>query len=247
MRLQDSSRKASYNDLQVQRTVKEQKQKERMERTKREQVRKQQEMKEELNDFKETSLSLFQIDKILLLTSIFSIIICIISIVEMSFNVTFSCIISIIFSILVGKSSFKKNEDRQLTNQLLWELSQALYNFIDIKIPFEVFSNKKKWLDTYTVFGCLIYIICSSSNIFYGLITIMIIISYLVSFSMKDIESISARVKYITVSLFIGLIVKSIFRYVYSGLITFDAMNVILLNIFTILKIYADRTVIYHI
>ena len=68
MRLQDSSRKASYNDLQVQRTVKEQKQKERMERTKREQVRKQQEMKDlktEIKELKDKGNSVREIAKIL--------------------------------------------------------------------------------------------------------------------------------------------------------------------------------------
>lgn len=246
MRLQDFNRKASYNDLQVQHTIKEQKQKEKLEKNKREQLKKQQEIKEEYEDFKSSSLQLFKIDKFLLFTIIFSLILCIISIIQTSFSVTISCIISILFTILVGKSSFKKNEERQLTNTLLWNLSQSLYDFIDLKIPFEVFSNKKKWLDMYTVFGFIIYIICSSTNILYGLISVMIIISYIVSFSMKDIESVYSHVKIICIALFIGILFKPIFSYLYNGILIFDSMNVVLLNIFTIIKIYTYRTIIYH-
>ena len=133
-----------------------------------------------------------------------------------------------------------------MTNTLLWNLSQSLYDFIDLKIPFEVFSNKNKWLDMYTVFGTILYICCNSSNILYGLVTIMIIISYLVSFAMKDIENIHSRVRFICIGLFIGVFVKSIITYTVSGIMTFDAMNVVLLNIFTIIKIYTDKIVIYH-
>ena len=98
----------------------------------------------------------------------------------------------------------------------------------------------------YTVFGVIIYIICSSSNIFYGLVTVMIIISFLVSFSMKDIEGIYSHVKIIVIALFIGIFFKSMFNYICSGIVTFDTMNVILLNLFTILKIYTKQLTIYH-
>ena len=246
MKLQDSNQKASYNDLQVQHTVREQKEKEKMERNKKEQQKRQQKMKESYDDFRYSSLKLLQIDKLLLFTIIFSIIFAIVSLVQGSFTASFSCIISAIFTLLVGKSSFKKNENQKLTNQLLYNLSQSLYDFIDIKIPFEVFSNKQKWLDMYTVFGFIIYIICPSSNILYGIVTIMIIISYLVSFSMKDVENIYTHVKIIVVALFIGIFVKFIVGYFILGLLNFDSMNIILLNIFTILKIYSDRIVIYH-
>ena len=73
MILQDSHRKASYNDLQVQHTVKEQKQKEQIERNKKEQLKRQQEMKDTYDEFRTTSLKLFQIDKLLLFTFIPSI------------------------------------------------------------------------------------------------------------------------------------------------------------------------------
>lgn len=246
MRLQDSNRKASYNDLQVQHTVKEQKQKERMEQNKREQLKRQQELKESYDDFRYSSLKLLKIDKFLLITFIYCIIFSIIAISQMSFIISISCIISAIFTLLVGKSSFQKHEDKKLTNTLLWNLSQSLYDFIDLKIPFEVFSNKKKWLDMYTVFGVIIYIICSSSNIFYGLVTVMIIISFLVSFSMKDIEGIYSHIKIIVIALFVGIFFKSMFNYICSGIVTFDTMNVILLNLFTILKIYTKQLTIYH-
>lgn len=246
MILQDSHRKASYNDLQVQHTVKEQKQKEQIERNKKEQLKRQQEMKDTYDEFRTTSLKLFQIDKLLLFTFIYCIIFFFISLSQFSFAVSISCLISTIFTILVGKSSFKKNEERKLTNTLLWNLSQSLYDFIDIKIPFEVFSNKQKWLDMYTVFGVIIYSCCSSNNILYGLITAMIFISYLVSFSMKDLESVYSHVKILTIALFIGIILKSIISYLYIGIVSFDAMNVFLLNIFTIIKIYTNKTVIYH-
>lgn len=246
MRLQDSNRRASYNDLQVQHTVKEQKRKEQMAREKQEKLQQQEELRETYNDFKYTSLKLFKIDKFLLITVFFCIFFFIYSLIQGSFGNIFSCIISIIFTILVGKSSYKKNDEPKLTNTLIWNLSQSLYDFIDLKIPFEVFSNKQKWLDTYTVFGVIIYILCSPTNILYGLITTLIIISYLVAFSMKDLKGIYNRVKIIIIALFIGIIVHPILNYVLSGTIVFQSMNVILLNLFTILKIYTNNTTIYH-
>lgn len=63
---------------------------------------------------------------------------------------------------------------------------------------------------------------------------------------MKDLESVYSHVKILTIALFIGIILKSIISYLYIGIVSFDAMNVLLLNIFTIIKIYTNKTVIYH-
>ena len=246
MNLKDSNRRASFNDLQVQRAVREQKQKELAEKVAKEEEEKKQERAEEIEDFKNTSLRLSQINKFLLISIIYCIVFTIISLLNGLFLTGISCIICAIFTLFIGKVSYQKNEDRKLTNTLLWNLSQSLFDFIDLKIPYDVFPNKDRLLATFTFFGILVYTIFPSSNVFYGITTAMIIVSYLVSFAMKDVESIHRFVKPMITALFIGLFTKPILYYVLIGTLEFDAMNMILLNIFTIIRIYTEKIAIYH-
>lgn len=244
--MRDSNRKASFNDLQVQKAVKEQRDKEYREKKLREQQQKQEERQQDIDDFKNTTLHFYQMDKKLLITMIYSLFFALISLYQLSITTSISCLICMIFTLLVGKSSFQKNGDRKLTNTILYNMSQGIFDFIDFKIPFEIFPNKNKWLSTYTFLGIIIYSICPSSNILYGLVTVMIIISYIVSFSMKDVESINKYATIITTPLLIGLFVKAILNYLFIGILSFDAMNVLLLNLFTIVKIYTYHVTIYH-
>lgn len=246
MNLKDSNRRASFNDLQVQKTVKEQKEKELRAKQQREQDKKKKERQEDIDDFKNTTIHFYQMEKGLLIAMIFCIILGIIAGVQMSIATCISCFICAIFTLLVGKSSFQKHGDKKLTKTVLYNMSQGIFDFIDLKIPFDVFPNKDKWLAAYTFFGFIVYIICPSSNVLYGLVTIMIAISYIVSFAMKDVESINKFSSIITTPLLIGIFVKTILNYMFVGMLSFDAMNIILLNIFTIIKIYTYHVVIYH-
>ena len=103
MNLKDSNRRASFNDLQVQRAVREQKQKELAEKVAKEEEEKKQERAEEIEDFKNTSLRLSQINKFLLISIIYCIVFTIISLLNGLFLTGISCIICAIFTLFIGK------------------------------------------------------------------------------------------------------------------------------------------------
>ena len=49
-------------------------------------------------------------------------------------------------------------------------------DFIDYKIPYELYDNAETWLDMYTILGMFVFAFLPSDNIFYGLVLVLLIL-----------------------------------------------------------------------
>jgi len=247
MRLEDEKQRSSFNDLQIEKVIQEQRQKEFNEKQRYFQNMKQEQRDFEIEEFHNNSLPLFQMDIWFLLTTIYSLIMCGIGAFTGYYGIAISCLIACICMIFIGKCSYRKYTEPQITNTILWNLSQSLFDFIDIKIPFETLNNKDRLIDLSTVLCCIVFLICKPGFILYGIAMTLMLLSIIIAFSMKDVPLIYSRARVIVIFLFIGLILKSIFYSIFDGILYFDAMNIVLLNIFNMIKIYTDDLEIYHI
>ena len=226
------------NDLQFEKNIKQQRLKEQQEQMALERMEKKEARKEKIKLYKQTSTPIYKIKKSFILTSILCFILGLIALTSgFIFDAIFS-IFSGLATIIVGQNLRFSNTQPKLTNTILYNLSTSIKNFIDYKIPYEIFENEERWMDMFTVLGMFAFVILQSSNPLYGMAIIMICLVFLIAFAMNDIESINSHTNVLITACFIGIIVKLVYQYIYMGMIDIDFANIVLINIFSILSVF---------
>ena len=229
------------NDLQFEKNIKEQKSKQAKEAAALERFEKKEARREKIKEYKQNTVPIYKVKK----SFIIAFIICIILGLVALFN---GFIIDAVFSIIAGIGSMVLgqnmrigNSQPKLTNTILYNIHKSFKDFIDYKIPYEIFENEKSWMDMYTVLGMLVFIALPSKNIFYGLAVVMILITFLIAFANNDTKGIYNHAKLVVPACFIGLIVKVVYNYIYMGTIDIDLANVVLINLFATISAYTKE------
>lgn len=226
------------NDLQFEKNIKEQNAKEQKEALALERFEKKEARREKIKEYKKNTIPIYKVKKSFLIATILCFILGLVAL----FN---GFIIDSIFSvftgfatIILGQNVRVGNTQPKLTNTILYNIHKSLKDFIDYKIPYEIFENEKSWMDMYTVLGMIIFIILPSKNIFFGFVIVMLIITFLIAFAANEIDDIYNHTKLLVPACLIGLIVKVIYQNLYMGTIDIDLANVVLANIFAIINVY---------
>lgn len=232
------------NDLQFEKNIKEQRIKERQDQIAIEKFEKREARKEKIKEYKANTVPIYKVKKSFLITTILCVILGLIALFKGFIGESIFTIISGIITFIVGQNIRLGNSQPRLTNTILYNISKSLKDFIDYKIPYEIFENENTWSDMYTVLGMFVFAIIPSDNIFYGLVLIMIILTFFISFASTNISNIYNHVKLLIPACVIGLIIKAIIQYMYMGVIDIDLTNIVLINIFTIIAAYTENLTI---
>lgn len=226
------------NDLQFEKNIKEQKIKKAQEQIALEKLEKKEERKDKIKAYKQNTTPIYKIKKSLILTVILCFILSLIALFSGFITDAIFTAIAGIGTLVLGQNIRFGNLQPKLTNTILYNLSKSIKDFIDYKIPYEIFENEKNWMDMYTVLGMIAFTVLPSDNIFYGLAIVMIFLVFIIAFAINEIEDIYTHTKLLVPICFIGVIVKLIFQYIYMGTIDIDLANIVLINIFSIINVY---------
>ena len=229
------------NDLQFEKNIKEQRSKEAKEAIALEKYEKKEARKEKIKEYKQNTVPIYKVKKTFLIAFILCIILGLLALFNGFITDAVFSFIAGIGSIIVGQNLRIGNSQPKLTNTILYNIHKSFKDFIDYKIPYEIFENEKSWMDMYTVLGMLAFILLPSKNILYGLSIAMILMTFLIAFANNDTKGIYNHAKLIVPACFIGLIVKVVYNYIYMGMIDIDLANVVLINIFAIISTYTKE------
>lgn len=227
------------NDLQFEKNIKEQQLKEQREQFALEKLEKKEERKEKIKAYKQNTVPIYKMKKTFIITTILCFILSLIALFNGFIYDSIFTIIAGIGTLILGQNIRIGNSQPKLTNTILYNLSKSIYDFIDYKIPYEIFENEKSWMDMYTVLGMIVFLFLPSDNIFYGLSIVMIGLIFIIAFAMNEINDIYSHTKLLIPACFIGIIIKVIFQYTYMGIIDIDLANVVLINVYSIINVYA--------
>lgn len=232
------------NDLQFEKNIKEQKLKKQQEQIAFEKLEKKEARKDKIKNYKQNSIPIYKMRKTFVLTVLLCFILAIIALLHGFITDALFTFVSGIATLILGQNLRVGNSKPKLTNTILYNLSKSIKDFIDYKIPYEIFENEKTWMDMYTVLGMFVFLFIPSDNIFYALCVLMIFLVFIIAFANKDIDSIYSHSKLLIPICFIGVIVKVIIQYIYMGVIDIDMANIVLINIFSIINVFTkDLTI----
>lgn len=229
------------NDLQFEKNIKEQKTKKAKEDAALERFEKKEARKEKIKEYKQNTIPIYKVKKSFILSFILCIILGLVALFQGFIVEAVFSIIAGIGSIILGQNLRIGNSQPKLTNTILYNIHKSFKDFIDYKVPYEIFENEKSWMDMYTVLGMLAFIMLPSKNIFYGLAIIMIIVTFLIAFADNDTKGIYNHAKLLVPACFIGIIAKLVYNYIYMGIIDIDLANVVLINVFATISVYTKN------
>lgn len=225
------------NDLQFEKQIKEQRNKQMQEQAALERLEKKEERKEKINAYKKSSVPIYKMKKSYLLTILLCLILSLFALFKGFFSEAIFTFIAGVGTLIVGQNLRIGNSQPKLTNTILYNLSKSISDFIDYKIPYEIFENEDRWMDTYTILGSIIFICLPSDNILYGLMVVMLMLVFIVAFAMRDMQSIYSHTRLLVPACFIGIIVKVVFQYIYMGMVDIDLANIVLINVFSVINV----------
>lgn len=206
------------------------------------------EAQEEARKLKEEAknklIPLSEINQFLLLASSFSLILMGVAIFDLKLSYIVSGIISIIVCIYIGRR-LKINYDETL-NVLLWNVTQTLKDFIEYKIPFDLYTDNSSRVKQMSILFTFIVATTNSNNILYGFGFIFILITYLISFSYRDTDTISFYSNKVVIGALFGLIFKTIVDTAFNSTLTIDFMNIIVVLIFVVIEYLTSICQIYE-
>ena len=226
------------NDLQFEKNIKEQKLKEQKEQLALEKLEKKEARIEKIKAYKQNTTPIYKIKRSFISTAVLCFILSLIALFNGFISEAIFTIISGIGTFILGQNIRIGSSQPKLTNTILYNLSKSIKDFIDYKIPYEIFENEKTWMDMYTVLGMICFLFLPSDNIFYGLVIVMISLIFIIAFAINEIDDIYRHTKLLIPMCFLGIIIKLIIQYIYMGVIDIDLANIVLINIYSIINVY---------
>lgn len=199
---------------------------------------------EEKKEYKKTLIPFMNINGYLLIGCVLCIALGITSIVNLKIIPTIYAVISIIFTLFIGRRLRFKEPDCPLLNLLLWNLSQSINDFFKHKIEYEVISNLDKAISItgYTLLASVM--VLNSNCLFYGISLLGFIVVFIMCMAVREFNEFNIFTKKIMVGCLFGLVFKTIFETFIFGAFTVDFFNIVVLNLMAILNLFAEKITI---
>lgn len=182
-----------------------------------------------------------QIDANLLLCCGLLIISIITSFIVAKWELFIYSVICIFLTIYIGRRlKFRKKND-EVTNVVIWNLSQSINDFIEYKIKnYDLLGDYKNLLlKTSIVLAiCLLFVVNSAICL---IPTLFFILLFFISFANKNFCEIRKYIKWLIVTGFLGFVLKIIFAITVTNNLSIDLFNIININIFTIIQLIIDN------
>ncbi|MDI3075345.1 hypothetical protein QJL41_12445 [Clostridioides difficile] len=199
-------------------------------------IKKEKYIKDQEEKLEEELIPFTQIDSKLLLCCGILIISIIASFIVAKWELFIYSVICTFLTIYIGRRlKFKENND-EITNVVIGNLSQSINDFIDYKIEkYDLLGDYKNLLlKTSIVLAiCLLFVVNSAICL---IPTMFFILLFFISFAKRDFETINLFIKMLIVVSIIGFMLKSITIIVFIGIFYVDLFNIIAVNIFVVIQ-----------
>ncbi|HBF3307023.1 TPA: hypothetical protein KOB88_001938 [Clostridioides difficile] len=206
-------------------------------RNRDEKIKKEKYIKDQEEELLEEKLIPFtQIDSNLLLCCGLLIISIITSFIVAKWELFIYSVICIFLTIYVGRRLKFREKNDEVTNVVIWNLSQSINDFIEYKIKnYDLLGDYKNLLlKTSIVLAiCLLFIVNSAICL---IPTLFFILLFFISFAKREVETINLFIKILIVVSAIGFMLKSITIIVFTGIFDVDLFNIIAVNIFAVVQ-----------
>lgn len=147
-------------------------------------------------------------------------------------------VIGILSTLYIGRR-LKFNFD-EVSNILLWNITQTLNDIIEYKIPYDIKGSYKNIVNKASFIMMISLLFLNSNNIIYGLSLFILILGFLMSLSFRDFKVITSKLNKLIICSIIGLFFKTILSFFILKVFTIDFFNVVLVNIFTMINLLKD-------
>ena len=224
-----------YNDEKINREIEQRKRVEENEKRKKEAEK----LKEEKRALKLSRFHISEIPTTMLLCIYFMIATIGISIYMGKYQYVLFSVIGIPATIYTGKRLRFTFDDA--LNVLVWNMTYVINEFINYKIRFDLYTGNGKRIKTLSVILAIIVATLSSNTIFFGLLFVITILFYLVSFADRDLASISNASNIVVIGGVIGLVSKTLLYTFLTKNLYIDFMNIIIICVFTAISHYTKN------
>lgn len=196
------------------------------------------EYKKSLNKFSEIN------DSLLLIMGL-SLVGIIASLMFLKFNYVIYCAISCYLAYFVGKRLKPIEDENNILQTLLWNLSESINDFFEYKIKFDMKADYIDDVAKYSTIFAIISGLFNSNTIVYPLSLLILLLSFIVAFACKDVETILEKKGLILGALIGGFLVKGCIHSLIRGVLVLDLFNLALaigfISLFHLLE-YVDLT-----
>lgn len=186
-----------------------------------------------------------EINDCLLLIIGLSIVGLIASLIFLKLNYVIYCAISCYLAYFIGKRLKPIEDENNVLQILLWNLSENINDFFEYKIKFDMKSDYINDVAKYSTIFAIISGLFNSNTILYPISLLMLLLSFIVAFACKDIEVILEKKNLILGALIGGFLIKGFIHSMIRGVLVLDLFNLALAIGFIILfhfLEYADLT-----
>ncbi|MCC0727635.1 hypothetical protein KGF51_14600 [Clostridioides sp. ZZV14-6045] len=211
-------------------------------RNRDEKIKKEKYIKDQEEEMLEDELIPFtQIDSKLLLCCWLLIISIITSFIVAKWELFIYSVIFIFLTIYIGRRLKFRGKNDEVTNVVIWNLSQSINDFIEYKIKnYDLLGDYKNLLlKTSIVLAiCLLFVVNSAICL---IPTLFFILLFFISLANKNFCEIRKCIKWLIVTGFLGFVLKIIFAVIATNNLSIDLFNIININIFTIIQLIIDN------
>ncbi|MCC0671803.1 MULTISPECIES: hypothetical protein [unclassified Clostridioides] len=204
-------------------------------------IKKEKYIKDQEEMLEEELIPFTQIDSKLLLCCGILIISIIASFIVAKWELFIYSVICTFLTIYIGRRlKFKENND-EVTNVVIGNLSQSINDFIEYKIKnYDLLGDYKNLLlkTSIVLTICLLFVVNSAICL---IPTLFFILLFFISFANKNFCEIRKCIKWLIVTGFFGFVLKMIFAIIVTNNLSIDLFNIININIFTIIQLIIDN------
>lgn len=221
----------AYNDTEIIR---------KMEKTEREKMRvleaeNNEKKRLEKLEYKKSLNKFSEINDYLLFIIGLSVIGIIASLMFLKINYVIYCGLSCYLAYFIGKRLKPIEDEDNVLQILLWNLSENINDFFEHKIKYDMKSDYINDVAKYSTIFAIISALFNSNTILYPISLAFLILSFIVAFACKDIDVILEKKNLILGGLIGGFLVKGVIHSIIRGVLVIDLFNVALAIGFIIL------------
>lgn len=214
----------AYNDDFIQEKIDNTKRKKEREK----QAKKDEKIKAEKLEYKNSLNKFSEINDLLLIIIGLSLVGAVASIAFLKFNYMIYCVITAFISLFVGKRLKPINDDDNILQTLMWNLSCSIDDFFEYKIKFDMKSTYVNDIAKYTTIFAIISALFNSNTILYPISLAMLLLTFIIAFACKDLDVILEKKNLILGSLIGGFLIKGFIHSMIRGVLVLDLFNLAL-------------------
>lgn len=210
------------------------------------QQQKAEEAKKKKEEEKNKRVSFFKFNKLILASYFLMLIGIIVSLAFSKIDYVFYSIITIFMSIYLNRRLKFNNVNMELVNVLLWNLTNALNDFIKYQISPKLLEKNQKQITIACSVFMILLVLLPSNNVIFIIGLIAVFGTFIVALANKDMALINEKVNFLIIMTVLGFFVKIAVPLFWNQTFYIDFGFIILLNLFVAIDFFTKNITIHQ-